>query len=85
MYQITLEGSDHFGDWKADGYVSILTDNTPFFWMHKKYNDPVRAGHTGRWSVLLYESTEFTELSCKGIWFFSGMRGDPVYSGIWKI
>ena len=64
-----LEGEDHFGKWKGSG-AFMNTNQGPFFWMLKFYSDKERAGQTGAWNTLLYESTRVGDEWCDGRWFF---------------
>ena len=54
-YEISLEGEDHFGRWTAEGNF-LMTHLGPFLWFLKVYGDRDRAGQTGEWWNLLYES-----------------------------
>ena len=54
-YEIDLEGRDHFGRWTAEGNF-LMTSNGPFLWFIKVYANRHRAGQTGEWWNLLYES-----------------------------
>lgn len=55
-YNLIIKGRDRVGTWKAEGGY-LMTEQGPLFWMLKFYDDSERAGQTGRWQVLVYEST----------------------------
>lgn len=41
--------------------------------MLKEYNDKEKAGQTGVWEHLIYESTDLTqEIGIKGKWYYKG-------------
>ncbi len=50
---IKIKGKDFYGTWKGEGGF-IITENGPFFWMFKDYDDKDKAGQTGLWDILVY-------------------------------
>ena len=83
-YEIVLKGKDFFGSWSAEGNL-ILTEDGPFLWFLKVYDDRGRAGQTGEWWNLLYESEIVRNDSCSGKWFYEKHPDSYDYSGTWKI
>ena len=53
--EIMLEGEDHFGRWTAEGNL-FTRQRGLCLWFLKVYDDRGRAGQTGNWWNLLYES-----------------------------
>ena len=46
------------------------TEQGPFFCMLKFYEDKEKAGQTGAWQVLLYETTRIVDGQCEGRWYY---------------
>lgn len=51
-----------------------MTETGPFFWMLKYYDDQKKAGQTGDWHTLVYESSQITNDGAEGRWFYEGME-----------
>ena len=64
-----MRGYDHFGTWNGEGQL-IMTYNGPLFWMLKYYDNRERAGQTGEWHTLVYESTHINDHEISGKWFY---------------
>lgn len=46
--EVTIEGHDELGTWRAEG-AFMRTVDEPFFFMFKLYDDREKAGQTGQW------------------------------------
>ena len=79
-FEVALKGYDSFGRWEGEGNF-IMTEGGPFFLMLKVYDDRVRAGQTGDWYNLLYESGVIEPGKIKGEWFYEEYKGNIQYSG----
>ena len=71
LYRIFLKGNDKFGDFSAHGYLVEKEEGT-FLWFKKDYHDRGRAGQTGAFQTLLYESTSFEGGKIEGKWYYTG-------------
>ena len=80
---VKIKGSDKLGSWEGLGQY-ILTKRGPLFWMLKVYDNKEKAGQTGRWNTLIYESTSLGK-KIKGKWFYENFQEDKNYSGKWSI
>jgi hypothetical protein len=83
-YRVTLKGSDTFGSWVGNGDF-MMTNDGPFFWMRKAYDNADSAGQTGDWVNLIYESKTISYEEVAGRWFYEHMEWSFRYSGKWKI
>jgi hypothetical protein len=54
--------------------------------MYKEYEDRERAGQSGNWRHLVYESSYEQTLSVmNGRWFYFGYENSNLYSGRWYL
>lgn len=86
MTEISVTGSDHYGDWTAKGYIMARNEGEMFMWLYKVYQDEKLARQTDKWAHLLYQMTGFSyQIGIDGKWYFIGFQYSYEYSGSWKI
>ena len=84
MEKIFLDGSDHFGNFEAEGYF-LCNEMGIKVWFMKIYDDRKKAGQTGEWSHLFYISEGVNPFV--GRWFYSGFDNpyETNYRGSWTL